>query len=181
MNFRFQSTAFFPIDGQGFGNSYSVEGIPRNFGFTLSIHQSFTYLGEETLFVEAADDTWVFINDMLAVDLGGVHSFESAMVDLTYPGKLKLPIFKSVTIIGSCVGNFSSAPCATNSYSHANCSCILGLDIGNSYSFDLFYAQRHTNYSVLNFTTNLILLCPWYDWCNVCQGKFLHHITNLIR
>jgi hypothetical protein len=42
---------------------------------------------------------------------------------------------------------------------------------GNSYSFDLFYAERHTTSSDLTFTTSLLIQCPWYDWCGVCQGN----------
>ena len=31
------------------------------------------------------DDVFVFINDNLAIDLGGVHNTESAFINLTWP------------------------------------------------------------------------------------------------
>lgn len=65
-----EQTEFFPIDGQLGGN----EGRPHNYHFTLEASQELTYAGGELLSFAADDDLWVFINDRLAVDLGGTHS-----------------------------------------------------------------------------------------------------------
>ncbi|MEI9948669.1 MAG: hypothetical protein WDO74_06705 [Pseudomonadota bacterium] len=40
----FQSTAFFPLDGKGWGNT---KGSNHNFGFTTEVHTEFTYKGGE--------------------------------------------------------------------------------------------------------------------------------------
>jgi len=72
------NTAFWPINNQLFGN----EGRTNNFHFTYEIHNTFTYQGGETFYFQGDDDVWVFINNKLVIDLGGVHSVRSATVNL---------------------------------------------------------------------------------------------------
>jgi len=74
----FQSNAFFPLDGQGFGN----ENNNHNFHFTTEIHTQFRYNGGEVFNFTGDDDVWIFINNQLLVDLGGVHGAKSATVDV---------------------------------------------------------------------------------------------------
>ena len=64
------------------------------------------------------DDLWVFINDELVVDLGGVHPAVSGSVDLD----------------------------------------TLGLTIGETYDFDLFFAERHTTQSNFRIDTSIDLM-----------------------
>jgi len=74
----YANTAFWPINNQLFGN----EGRTNNFHFTYEIHNTFTYQGGETFYFQGDDDVWVFINNKLVIDLGGVHSVRSATVNL---------------------------------------------------------------------------------------------------
>ncbi|MCA9290418.1 MAG: fibro-slime domain-containing protein [Phycisphaerales bacterium] len=77
---------FFPIEDQLFGNP---GGSPdRNFHFTFELHTQFTYDadGSQVFKFVGDDDVWVFINDELVIDLGGVHSATEQYVDLNRLG-----------------------------------------------------------------------------------------------
>jgi fibro-slime domain-containing protein len=76
--YTYDNQTFFPIDNQLFGN----EGQPHNFHFTLEAHTHFRYLGGELFSFSGDDDTWVFINRVLAINLGGVHQTESDTIML---------------------------------------------------------------------------------------------------
>ncbi|MDX2010227.1 MAG: fibro-slime domain-containing protein [Myxococcaceae bacterium] len=73
----FDSDAFFPIDGQGFGN----QGRANNFHFTTVIRSSFTYRGGERFTFRGDDDVWIFVNRRLALDLGGLHPAVMGSID----------------------------------------------------------------------------------------------------
>ena len=75
----YDQPAYFPLDGLGFGN----EGRNHNFHFTTELHTEFVYKGGEVFTFTGDDDLWTFINGHLAIDLGGVHSAETASVDLS--------------------------------------------------------------------------------------------------
>lgn len=87
--FTFESNAFFPLDGAGFGN----EGHNHNFHFTTELHTQFKYKGGETFRFQGDDDLWVFINGKLAIDLGGLHPVQQQQIDLDADaGKLGISV-----------------------------------------------------------------------------------------
>jgi fibro-slime domain-containing protein len=77
----YDSTEFFPLDSDpdGFGNT---PGQAHDFSFTFELHTEFVYEGGEVFEFRGDDDVFVFINQKLVADLGGVHSAESATVDV---------------------------------------------------------------------------------------------------
>ena len=76
--FTFDDQSFFPLDGKGWPNQ---EIYGHNFLFTTEIHTSFKYRGGEQFHFNGDDDVFVFVNDRLAVDLGGVHVAQDGMID----------------------------------------------------------------------------------------------------
>ena len=75
-----------------FGNSASIEGLPdHNHHFTVELHATFTWTAGRGCFIEVRsdDDLWVFVNDELIVDLGGVHRAKSQFIDLDRLGLIE--------------------------------------------------------------------------------------------
>ncbi|MEO6598823.1 MAG: fibro-slime domain-containing protein [Polyangiaceae bacterium] len=66
----YDSTAFFPIDGQGFGNT---PGQAHNYSFTTEIHVKFQYQAGQKFTFRGDDDLWIYVNNKLALDVGGQH------------------------------------------------------------------------------------------------------------
>jgi fibro-slime domain-containing protein len=84
--YQFSSDAFFPADGKLFGkenyHGENGEEYQHNFHMTYELHTKFTYKKGQVFNFVGDDDVWVFIDNKLAVDLGGLHEPKSGSVDL---------------------------------------------------------------------------------------------------
>lgn len=73
--FYFYNSEFYPLDEVGNELADSTRDS-HNHLFTMDFAVPFTVLadGNESFEIEADDDTWVYVDDALVVDLGGVHN-----------------------------------------------------------------------------------------------------------
>ena len=131
-SYQYYSAAFFPIDGQGFGN-YLTYG--HNFHFTSELRYWFSYVGDgtEKLEFRGDDDVFVFVNGQLVVDIGGIHG------ELT--GTIQLQGANS-QVCYSTVAN-GALTCTTVN---------VALTPGTVYEIALFQAERHVTGSNYKLT-----------------------------
>ncbi|MBR5032071.1 MAG: fibro-slime domain-containing protein [Treponema sp.] len=77
--YEFIDEWFLPINGEGFGDSL-CENDPRNYNFT--VEATFYLLCKENTPIvftcSSDDDLWLFVNNKIAVNLGGLHPKEIA-------------------------------------------------------------------------------------------------------
>lgn len=88
--FVFDTTKFFPLDAPwdtfSEGDQQSDGITMRNFLFTTEIHTAFEYKGTEVFNFRGDDDVWIYVNNKLAVDIGGIHSAQEGNIDLAARG-----------------------------------------------------------------------------------------------
>ena len=65
------------------GGSMGENTVNHTFAFTTELHTFFTYTGVNQMFEFAGDDdAWVYVNNILAVDMGGLHTAAYSVIDL---------------------------------------------------------------------------------------------------
>ena len=88
--FVFGNEKFYPLDEVAFSEGDFVNTDGHNHLFTMNFAVPFTVLasGEESLEIKADDDTFVFVGDELAIDLGGIHDAIKGELLITQDGEV---------------------------------------------------------------------------------------------
>ena len=147
--YQYYSSAFFPLDGLGFGNiSYPSTNptLVHNYSFTSEAHYWFQYSGGEQLEFRGDDDVWVFVNGQLSVDLGGIHNELRGIVTLNGPTTRLCVDDTPPACAGQPVCDTPPPP---------NCTTVasgFGLVAGNIYEIAVFQAERHVTGSNYKLT-----------------------------
>ncbi|CAK0872650.1 unnamed protein product [Prorocentrum cordatum] len=88
---------FFPLDGLGHNDVH--EYLPHNYYFTMRATHTFVYHGGEFFRFKGDDDLWVFFNERLAIDVGGMHTPIEKIVELdAVKDDLALEVGKTVVL-----------------------------------------------------------------------------------
>lgn len=131
---------FFPLNNRGFAQSSSSQETynSKNYAYTLESSGKFVYNKEENLHFDfkGDDDVYLFINNKLALDIGGQHE----------------QIADSVYLEQECTASDASTGQTWAEY--------LGLEEGNIYDFNFFYIERHTTYANMEIKTNIHVYDP---------------------
>lgn len=133
----------FPLNDLGFAdpenaNSNQEKYDNKNYAYTLESSGKFVYNKKENLHFDfkGDDDVYLFINNKLALDIGGQHE----------------QIADSVYLERQCTASDASTGQTWAEY--------LGLEEGNIYDFNFFYIERHTTYANMEIKTNIHVYDP---------------------
>lgn len=123
----------------------------RNYGFTMMGYAKFKYKkgGGEIFEFAGDDDMWIYVDGVLAVDLGGTH--------LAAPGKADMDFLSS-----NGHGCHPGEPLAGNTASGENCDLdeASTWKDGSWHHLHFFYADRQTDGSNMRIKSSLSELAP---------------------
>lgn len=160
--YEYDTDRFFPIDGELFdadpgnpdrGRFTDGDGNVRNYHFTYELHTTFQYESDSVFTFRGDDDVFVYVDDQLVVNLGGIHVPLQGKIDLganrlevTAPtGAPDLPLDASLGFTESIDGGVAA-------------TLPLELEEGHEYTLDFFFAERNCCGSNFRIETNLVFI-----------------------
>jgi len=98
-SYQYSSSKFYPLDGKGFSTGGFQtdhdcgDSAAHNFSYTMQVHWTSTITSNaQGISITGDDDIWLFVNNRLVIDLGGVHGALTGSVTFTVPQMIGLGI-----------------------------------------------------------------------------------------
>lgn len=87
--YQYSNDAFFPLDGKGFGaDEANLAYRNHNYSFSMELHYQFLKVLGLIFRFESNDDMWVFVNNKLVIDIGGMHAYGNDSLNVDSLGLL---------------------------------------------------------------------------------------------
>jgi fibro-slime domain-containing protein len=158
----YETDRFFPIDGQLFAADpddqdndqfHDEDGQAHNYHFTYELHTTFRYDVGNVFTFRGDDDVFVYINDRLVINLGGIHVPVQGSIALD-TGRVEIIADMPPAVV---------APDADLGLPEAIQNGAAGtvqLDLtpGEVYPMDFFFAERNCCGSNFRVETNLVFV-----------------------
>lgn len=90
VEFSYANGDFYPLDVAEFSAGDSVNKDGHNHLFTMSLAVPFTVMadGNEEVVIAADDDTFVYVGQELAIDMGGIHEATAGIIMINEAGEV---------------------------------------------------------------------------------------------
>lgn len=141
--YKYGNRGVFPIDGEGISDKdeTTIKYDGRNFHYTAHLQFAMRVgaTGEEKFEFVGDDDVWVFLNNRLVLDIGGLHEALKGYFVINQDG----------TITSYTQSKLESGKMTDKTFD-------IGLKRGDVVNLDFFYAERSTSESNMEITvTNM--------------------------